>query len=48
MLEALGVYTSKSFSLIETNEDLVHDDWPLFAAKLAAIEAMADASIPEA
>ena len=48
MLEALGVYTSKSFSLIETGKDLVRDDWSLFAAKLAAIEAMADASIPEA
>jgi uncharacterized protein YdiU (UPF0061 family) len=28
MLEALGVYTSKSFSLIETGEDLVRNDEP--------------------
>ena len=28
MLEALGVYTSKSFSLIETGEDLVRGDEP--------------------
>jgi len=28
MLEALGVYTSKSFSLVETGEDLVRNDEP--------------------